>query len=97
MYAIAIIRYRRPLEEVLTHTDAHRAYLRGLKAQGVLIASGPFDPRSGGALLLRVPDEDAREALDSIRDHDPFTTSGVAQYELLPWVPVIGKEDLDTI
>ena len=30
MYAIAIIRYRKPLEDVQKHTDAHRAYLQGL-------------------------------------------------------------------
>ncbi len=34
MYAVGIIRYRRPLEEVLVHQDAHRAYLRGLKEKG---------------------------------------------------------------
>ena len=28
MYAVAIIRYRKPLEEVIVHQDAHRAYLR---------------------------------------------------------------------
>jgi hypothetical protein len=33
MYALALIRYRRPLEEVLAHHEAHRAYLRGLKTQ----------------------------------------------------------------
>ena len=44
MYAMAIIRYRKPLEEVLVHQDAHRAYLRGLKEKGVLIASGPMNP-----------------------------------------------------
>ena len=37
MYAIAIIRYRRPLEEVLPHTEAHRAYLGELKKQGKTI------------------------------------------------------------
>ncbi len=55
MYALAIIRYRKPLEEVLVHQDAHRAYLRGLKEKGVLIASGPMNPRFGGLALLRVP------------------------------------------
>ncbi|HEU5404040.1 MAG TPA: YciI family protein, partial [Terriglobales bacterium] len=58
MYALAIIRYRRPLEEIAAVTENHRAYLRELKKQGVLIASGPFDPRFGGALLLRVKDDD---------------------------------------
>lgn len=97
MYALALIRYRRPFDEVAPHVDDHRAYLRELQAQGVLLASGPFHPRSGGALLLRVPDDDAAAALDRIRDDDPFTQRSIAQYELLPWNPVIGVEALDRL
>lgn len=97
MYAIAILRYRKPLEEVLPHVDEHRAYLRQLKEAGRLLASGPFEPRSGGALVLRVDDGDPHAALDAIRDGDPFTREGVAQYELLVWNPVVGREDLDKI
>jgi uncharacterized protein YciI len=97
MYALAILRYRKPLEEVLKHLDAHRAYLAGLKAEGTLLASGPLDPRSGGALLLRVPDGDVDAALDRVRDQDPFFKAGVGQYELMPWAPVIGREDLDRL
>jgi uncharacterized protein YciI len=96
MYAIAIVRYRKPLEEVLKVVDAHRAYLGELKAKGTLLASGPLDPRNGGALLVRVPDGDLA-ALDAIRDGDPFTRAGLAQYELLPWAPVIGKDGLDSL
>ena len=97
MYAIAILRYRRPLDEVLTVIDDHRAYLRGLQTEGTLLASGPLDPRSGGALLLRVTDDDALAALDRVRDGDPFVTTGMAQYELLPWKPTIGLEALDAL
>jgi uncharacterized protein YciI len=96
MYAIAILRYRRPLEEVLKVLGEHRAYLAGLKKEGRLLASGPFDPRSGGALLLRIPDG-ARGELDRIRDEDPFIRTGMAQYEILPWAPTIGLEDLDRL
>ena len=95
MYALAFVRYRRPLEEVLVHVEAHRAYLRDLKARGLLIASGPLEPRYGGALLLRVPDEAVQASLDRIRDGDPFIHAGVAQYEIWPWLPNIGKEHLD--
>jgi uncharacterized protein YciI len=95
MYAIAVIRYRRPLDEVVAAQDDHRAYLRTLKERGVLIASGPLDPRSGGALLLRVPDDDVLGALDRVRDGDPYTQRGLAQYELLPWNVGIGREALD--
>jgi uncharacterized protein YciI len=96
MYAIAIIRYRKPLEEVIVHQDAHRAYLRTLKEKGVVIASGPMSPRYGGMLLLRVADDDTT-TLDSVRDNDPFFQSGVAQYELIGWNPGIGKDDLDRL
>jgi len=97
MYAIAILRYRQPLERVLQVVDSHRAYLKGLQEKGLMLASGPFDPRHGGALLLRVPDDAAQATLDKIRDDDPFTTEGIAQYELLPWLPSIGKEKLDSL
>jgi uncharacterized protein YciI len=94
MYALAILRYRKPLEEVLQVVDAHRAYLRDLHAKGLVLASGPFEPRHGGALILRVPDV---AALDAIRDGDPFTKTGCAQYELLPWAANIGVENLDRL
>jgi uncharacterized protein YciI len=97
VYALAILRYRRPLEEVLAVVDEHRAYLRTLQEQGIVLASGPFDPRTGGALLLRVPDDDVQGALDRVRDGDPFTRTGMAQYELLPWAPTIGREALDRL
>ncbi|HWR34267.1 MAG TPA: YciI family protein [Clostridia bacterium] len=97
MYALAILRYRRPLEEVLKLVDEHRAYLRELKEQGILIASGPLDPRSGGALLLRISEADAQPALDRVRDNDPYTRNGLAQYEIWPWAANIGLGDLDRI
>lgn len=98
MYALVIIRYRRPFEEIAPHVEEHRAYLRDLKTQGVLLVSGPFDPRSGGGIILRIPDgEDMGAALDRIREGDPFSRLSLAQYEMLPWNPVIGKDDLDRL
>ena len=97
MYAIAIVRYRKPLEDVLKVVDEHRAYLKELKSRGVLLVSGPLDPRYGGALLLRLPDGGQDAALLAVRDGDPFVKHGVAQYELLPWAPNIGKEDIDRL
>lgn len=97
MYAIAIIRYRRPLDDVVAVQEQHRSYLRSLKEDGTLLASGPMDPRTGAVLLLRVPDDDVHGALDAVRDGDPYVTFGVAQYELIPWRVITGQEGLDTL
>jgi len=97
VYAIAVVRYRVPLEGILEVVDEHRAWLRGLKEKGILLASGPLDPRYGGALLLRLPEGSGRADLDRLRDADPFVRTGVAQYELLAWQPNIGLEDLDRL
>lgn len=97
MYALAIIRYRAPIEVIEAATEAHRAYTRELKAAGTLIASGPLVPRTGGVLLLRVPDNNPAAALDAVRDGDPYWKQGLANYELLPWNPGAGREGLDTL
>ncbi len=97
MYALILVRYRLPLEEVAKFTDEHRAYLRELKAKGILIASGPMDPRTGGAILVRIPDENVQQSLTALRDGDPFSKKNIANYELIPWAPIIGKEDLDKL
>lgn len=97
MYALILVRYRRPLAEVETVTGAHRAYLDTLKKQGILLASGPLDPRFGGAWLVRVQDENPLADLDTLRDGDPFYQAGLANYELLPWNVMAGKDAFDRI
>jgi uncharacterized protein YciI len=95
MYALILLRYRAPLEDIVAATDAHRSYLRSLHARGILLASGPFDPRTGGAILLRLPE--GGPSLEEIRDGDPFHQLGLVEHELLRWVPVLGTEGLDRL
>ena len=97
MYALCLVRYRRPLEEVLVHQEAHRAFQRKLKEEGTLLAAGPHDPRFSGMFLVRVPDENPQKALDAIRDADPVLPDGVVQDQCLVWNVVIGKEGLDKL
>jgi uncharacterized protein YciI len=97
MYALALIRYRRPIEEVVAHQEGHRAFQRKLQEEGKLLAAGPHDPRFGGMMLLRVGDENPQKVLDAIRDADPYYQAGVVQYELLCWNVVIGKDSLDKL
>jgi hypothetical protein len=51
----------------------------------------------GGAAVLRVPDDAVDATLDNIRENDPYVRSGIAQWEMWPWTPVIGTEDLDRL
>jgi uncharacterized protein YciI len=97
MYALILMHHRVPVEEVLKATDEHRAYLRKLKEEGTLIASGPTDPRTAGAILVRVPDDNVQQKLTELRNGDPFFKKNIANYELLVWDPVIGKEGLDKL
>jgi uncharacterized protein YciI len=97
VYAIAIIRYRRPFAEIEPTLAAHRAYLGTLKEKGTLLASGPFEPRFGGGVLLRVSDEGHQAALDAVRDNDPYVKAGLAYWEIWPWKPNYGVEGLDRL
>jgi uncharacterized protein YciI len=97
MYALMIVRYRRPIAEIEAATEAHRAYLRTLQAQGILLASGPMDPRNGGVILFRVQDANPLADLDAIRDGDPFFQQGLATYEPLVWKVNFGADGLDRL
>ncbi len=93
-YAFVALKYKFPLERILQTVDRHRAYLRELLAQGKLLASGPFVPRWGGALLLRVADE---AELQKLLAADPFAQEGLVEHTIYNWAPNIGVEGLDSL
>jgi len=93
-YALVILKYRVPLERIAQSTERHRAYLRELHARGQLVASGPFDPRVGGCLLLRANDEaEVRALLAS----DPFHQEQLVESTVHLWLPNIGVDGLDRL
>jgi uncharacterized protein YciI len=93
-YAIVIYAYRVPLARVLETTDRHRAYLRELHARGLMVASGPLDPRTGGALIFRVQDE---EELRGLLAQDPFQQESLVDTTIHHWLPNIGVAGLDAL
>jgi uncharacterized protein YciI len=94
LYAFVALKYRYPLERMLQTVDRHRAYLRDLLVQGKMIASGPFVPREGGALLLRVEDE---AEIERILEKDPFQIERLVDTTIYKWAPNIGNEGLDSL
>ena len=86
--AFVALKYKFPLERMLQTVDRHRAYLCELLAQGKLIASGPFDPRTGGALLVRVEDD---AELQKLLAGDPFQQEGLVETTIYRWNINVGS------
>ncbi|SNS41094.1 hypothetical protein SAMN06309944_0146 [Micrococcales bacterium KH10] len=68
----------------------HRAFLSGLYAAGVLLASGPVTSGASQGALIIVKAEDEASAL-ALLDNDPFVIEGtVAERQAVEWTPVFG-------
>ena len=87
---IAILTYKKPLEEVDRHLQAHRDYLAEQYATGNFIASGPQTPRIGGVIMIKA---DNRAAVDSIIAQDPFNINGIADYQIVEFTPTMFAEE----
>lgn len=91
IHAVTYVYPDRPADLDAVRTE-HREFLRGLHAEGTLLASGPL-PATGtstaGALL--VLDASSAAEVERVLDADPFAREGlVAQRTVRPWSPVIG-------
>ena len=87
---IAILTYKKPLGEVDRFLAAHREYLAKHYAAGDFIASGPQNPRVGGVIMMKA---DNREAVNAIIAEDPFQVNGIADYQIVEFVPTMFAND----
>ena len=83
---IAILTYKKPLEDVDSHLQAHRDYLAEHYAAGDFIASGPQTPRVGGVIMITAGN---RAAVDTIISQDPFNINGIADYQIVEFTPTM--------
>ena len=81
---IAILTYKKPLEEVDRFLQAHREYLAEHYAAGDFIASGPQTPRVGGVILMKA---ESRAEINSIIAQDPFNINDIADYRIVEFTP----------
>ena len=86
---IAILTYKKPLEEVDRHLQAHRDYLAEHYAAGDFIASGPQTPRVGGVILMKA---ESHAEINSIIEQDPFNINGIADYRIVEFTPTMFLE-----
>ncbi len=87
---IAILTYKKPLEEVDRFLQAHRDYLAEHYAAGDFIASGPQNPRVGGVIMIKASD---REAVNTIISQDPFNINSIADYQIVELTPTMFCDD----
>ncbi len=87
---IAILTYKKPLEEVDRYLQAHRDYLADHYAAGDFIASGPQTPRIGGVIMIKAED---RAAVDAIIAQDPFNINDIADYQIVEFTPTMFISD----
>lgn len=83
---IAILTYKKPLEEVDRSLRAHREYLAKHYAAGDFIASGPQTPRVGGVIMIKAND---RTAVEAIIAQDTFNINGIADYQIVEFTPTM--------
>ena len=88
---IAILTYKKPLEEVDCFLRAHREYLAKHYAAGDFIASGPQTPRVGGVIMIKAND---RTAVEAIIAQDPFNINGIADYQIEEFTPTMFCDDI---
>lgn len=88
---IAILTYKKPLEEVDRFLAAHREYLAEHYAAGDFIASGPQTPRIGGVIMIKA---EKRGAMDAIIAQDPFNINGIADYQIVEFTPTMFCDDI---
>lgn len=79
MYVVTLT-YKRPMEEVDKHRDAHMDWVRHQYQNGRFLASGARIPREGGVILVR---DMPRENLDAVLAEDPYQQHDVADYTIV--------------
>lgn len=87
---VIILKYKKSLEEVMKNLDAHIAFLNKYYTQNKFICSGRQEPRTGGIIMCKAKD---KSEVNSMILEDPFYKNGIADYEIIEFVPTKYAED----
>lgn len=91
---IVSLTHIKPLEEVEKHLEAHVEYLKKQYAANSFIASGRKVPRTGGVILSKLED---RDTLEKILEEDPFKIHGIADYEIIEFIPTMMEKGYENL
>ena len=86
------IHYLLPFEQLTDILPEHRAFLQTGYDMGILLMSGPKEPRTGGFVIAR---SESQATLESFFENDPYKTKKVASHSFLEFNPVKFQPWLD--
>jgi uncharacterized protein YciI len=75
---IVDLEYKKSLDEVKKHLQEHRVFVDKYVSKGVITASGPKEPRTGGILLANTD----KKTMEKIIQEDPFYKNDIASYKI---------------
>lgn len=79
------LKYKASMQEVDKYLAAHREFLEYYYKQGILIASGPMKPRTGGIIIALAS---SLAEVESVFAKDPFCLADIAEYTFTEFTPV---------
>ncbi len=86
------IDYLVPVEELAEILPRHRAFLQTGYDKGILLCSGPQEPRTGGLAVAR---SETLADLDAFFKNDPYQVEHVATHKFIEFNPVLYQSWLD--
>lgn len=90
---IVSLSYIAPLEEIDAQLEQHVRWLKQCYADGLFLASGRKEPRTGGIILARGD----RHALQQRLAQDPFALAGLARYDITEFHPSMTVAGLEIL
>ncbi len=78
------IDYTAPFESIEPLVPEHRQHLQRAVDAGIIMFSGPRNPRDGGIIIARAA---SHEDLQKLIDDDPYRHHDVAGYTVFEFVP----------
>lgn len=79
------LRYTAEIDVIDKHLLTHRNWLQEQYDKGLLLCSGPKNPRDGGFIIALGKD---KVAIENMMLNDPFTINKVSTYKITEFDPV---------
>jgi uncharacterized protein YciI len=91
---IILVTYKKSMNEIEPHMDAHMAYIKKQFADGHFLFSGRKVPRTGGIIVSSIK---TRKKLDDIIQQDPFYRYQIADFDVIEFTITNTCGDLENL